>query len=83
MLFKQNFDGLEHLLKYANKVFDMIAVSETRITKKPYLITNISLKYYAIELTPTESSARTCFSTLLVTYLINHVLILISIRLTS
>ena len=39
------------------KVFDIIVVSETRITKQTSLTTNINLKNYAIEFTPTESSA--------------------------
>ena len=52
----KNFDDLDHLLKCTNKVFDIIAVSETRITKQASLTTNISLKNYAIEFTPTESS---------------------------
>ena len=51
------FDDLDHLLKCTNKVFDITAVSETRITKQAHLITNINLKSYAIEFTPTESSA--------------------------
>ena len=38
-------------------MFDIIAVSETRITKQTSFTTNISLKNYAIEFTPTESSA--------------------------
>ena len=52
-----NFDAFDHLLKCTNKVFDIIAVSETRITKQTSLTTNINLKNYAIEFTPTESSA--------------------------
>ena len=53
----KNFDDLEHLLKCTNKVFDIIAVTETRITKQTSLTTNINLRNYAIEFTPTESSA--------------------------
>ena len=30
----KNFDDLENLLKCTNKVFDIVAVSETRLTKK-------------------------------------------------
>ena len=30
----KNFDDLQHLLKCTNKVFDIVAVNETRITKK-------------------------------------------------
>ena len=54
MIKKVYFD---HLLKCINKVFDITAASETRITKQTPLTTNINLKNYAIEFTPTESSA--------------------------
>ena len=63
----KNFDDLEHLLKCTNKVFDIIAVTETRITKQTSLTTNINLRKYAIEFTLTESSAG---STLL--YIARH-----------
>ena len=53
----KNLDDLDHLLKCTNKVFDIIAVSETRITKQTSLTSNINLKNYAIEFTPTGSSA--------------------------
>ena len=53
----KNLDDLDHLLKCTNKVFDIIAVSETRITKQTSLTSNINLKNYAIEFTPNESSA--------------------------
>ena len=53
----KNFDDLDHLLKCANKVFDIVAVTETRITKQTSLTTNINLRHYDIEFTPTESSA--------------------------
>ena len=33
----KNFDDLEHLLKCTNKVFDIVVVSEARITKKTSL----------------------------------------------
>ena len=52
-----DFDDLDHLLKCTNKVFDIIAVSETRITKQSSLTPNINITNYAIEFTPTESSA--------------------------
>ena len=53
----KNFDDLEYLLKCTNKSFDIIAVSETRISKKTSLTCNINLKNYSFESTPTESSA--------------------------
>ena len=63
----KNFDDLDHLLKYTNKVFDIIAVTETRSAKQTFLTTNINLRNYAIEFTPTESTAG---STLL--YIASH-----------
>ena len=51
----KNFDDLGELFKCTNKVFDIIAVSETRITKQTSLTTNISLKNYAIELYHTDT----------------------------
>ena len=53
----KNFDDLDHLLKCTNKVFDIIAVTETRITKQTSLTININPRNYIIEFTPTESSA--------------------------
>ena len=63
----KKFDDLGHLLKCTYKVFDIIAVTETRITKQTSLTTNINLRNYAIEFTRTDSSAR---GTLL--YIANH-----------
>ena len=53
----KNINDLEHLLKCTNNVFDIIAVTETRLTKQTSLTNNINLRNYAIEFTPTESSA--------------------------
>ena len=33
----KNFDYLDHLLKYTNKAFDIIAATETRIAKQSFL----------------------------------------------
>ena len=63
----KNSDDLQHLLKCTNKVFDIVAVSETRIMKKTSLTSNISLNNYSFECTPTESTAG---GTLL--YIANH-----------
>ena len=63
----KNFDDLEHLLKCTNKVFDIVAVSETRITRNTSLTSNINLQNYSFEFTPTESNAG---GTLL--YIANH-----------
>ena len=43
--------------KCTNKSCDIIAVSETRISKKTSLTCNINLKNDSFESTPTESSA--------------------------
>ena len=59
----KNFDDLQHLLKCTNKVFDIVAVSETRIMKKTSLTSNISLNNYSFEFTPTESTAGGLSST--------------------
>ena len=53
----KNFDDLEYLLKTTNMNFDIIAISETRITKNiNNILSNINLNHYAFEFTPTESS---------------------------
>ena len=46
-----------YLLKCTNKTFDIIAVSETRISKKTSVISNVNLNNYSFESIPTESSA--------------------------
>ena len=61
----KNFEDLEYLLKTTNMNFDIIAISEIRITKNNYAYNN--LNNYAFELTTTESSAR---GTLI--YVANH-----------
>ena len=53
----KNFGDLEHLLKCANKLFDIVAVSETRITRNTSLTFNTNLQNYSFESTPTESCA--------------------------
>ena len=47
--------------------FDIIAISETRITKQVSLLNNLNLNNYSFEFTPTETSAG---DTLL--YIANH-----------
>ena len=63
----KNFDDLQHLLSCTNKNFDIIAITETRITENVSITNNLSIKNYSIEFTPTESSAG---GTLL--YIANH-----------
>ena len=45
----KNFDHLDELFTFTNKVFDIIAVSETRITKQTSLTTNTELKHYTMQ----------------------------------
>ena len=63
----ENFNELEHLLSCKNNIFDVIAVSETRITKNIYLTNNLTMNNFSFEFTPTEFSAG---GTLL--YIANH-----------
>ena len=53
----KNFNKLEHLLSRTNKKFDVIAISETRITQYIYLTNNLTMNNFSVEFTPTESSA--------------------------
>ena len=53
----KNFNELEHLLSCTNKNFDVIAISETRITKNISLTNNLTMNNFSFEFTPTESSA--------------------------
>ena len=53
----KNFDDLQHLLNCTKKSFDIIVISETRITKQVSLSNNLNLNNYTFEFTPTETSA--------------------------
>ena len=54
-----------------NKNFDIIAISETRITKQISLLNNLNLNNYSFEFTPTEPLQVVLFFTLLIIYHIN------------
>ena len=54
---KKNFDDLQHLLSSTKTKFDIIAISETRITRQVSLLNNLNLNNYSFEFTPTETSA--------------------------
>ena len=54
MFFKNIFDDLDYLLKCTNKVFDIILVTQTRITKQTSLATKINLRNYDTEFTSTR-----------------------------
>ena len=79
----KNFDDLEYLLKSTNKSLGVIAMSETRISKKTFLTCNINLKNYSFESTPTESSAGGLLWILLIGSHINHALILTYLKKSS
>ena len=64
----KNFDDLQYLLSCTKKKIDMIAVTETRITRNVSLLNNLNLNNYSFEFTPTETCAG---GTLL--YIANHV----------
>ena len=57
----------QHFLSCTKNVFDIIVISETRITKQVSLLNNLNLNNYSYEFTPTETSAG---DTLL--YIANH-----------
>ena len=63
----KNHDELHHLLSCTKTIFDIIAISETRITKQVSLSNDLYLNNYSFEFTPTETSAG---GTLL--YIANH-----------
>ena len=63
----KNFDDLQYLLSCTKNSFDMIEVTETRITKQLSLLNNLNLNNYSYEFTPTETTAG---GTLL--YIANH-----------
>ena len=63
----KNFDDLQHLLSCTKTKFDIIVISEIRITKQVSLSNNLNLNNYSFEFTPTETSAG---GTLL--YIANH-----------
>ena len=52
----KNFDDLQHLLSCTKTKFDIVAISETRITKQVSLSNNLNLNY-SFEFTSTETSA--------------------------
>ena len=63
----KKFDNLQHLLNCTKKSFDIIAISESIITKQKSLSNNLNLNNYFVEFTPTEISVG---GTLL--YISNH-----------
>ena len=63
----KNFEELRNLLQSTNIKFDVIAITDTQITKNTSVTQKIELSNYSFEHTPTESSSG---GTLL--YIANH-----------
>ena len=51
------FDDFHHLLSCTKTKFDIIAISETRITRQVSLLNNLNLNSHSFEFTTTETSA--------------------------
>ena len=75
-------DELDHLLKCTSKVFHIIAVTETRITKQTSLLI-LAWEIMPLSLLLLNLQLGACSFTLLVTCLINLIRILVFIKPTS
>ena len=64
---KKSFGDFQHLGNLTKTMFDMILISETRITKQLSLLNNLNINSYSFESTPTQISTG---GTLL--YIANH-----------
>ena len=53
---KKKFDKLQHLLSCAKADFDIIAISQARITRQVSFLNNQNLNNYSFEFTTTETS---------------------------
>ena len=53
----KNFDNFNHLINELKLELDILGISDSRILKSQSLNTNVSLKNYVIEQTPTESTS--------------------------
>ena len=53
----KDFDDFQHLLSCTKAKFDIISISETRITRQVSLLNNLNLNNYSVEFIPTETSA--------------------------
>ena len=65
----KNYVDLQHLFSSTKNVFDIISISQTRITKQVSLLNNLNLNNYSFEFTPTETSAGDALL-----YIVNHLL---------
>ena len=57
----KNFYDFQHLWSSTKNKFDIIAISETRITKHVYLLNILNLNNYSFEFTPIETVAGGTF----------------------
>ena len=71
---KDFIHDLQHLLSCTKKIFNIVAISETRITKQVSLLNNLNLNNYSVEFTPTETSAGVPFFTLPIIYSTNVIM---------
>ena len=72
----KNFDDLQHLLNCTQKKkkFDIIAISETRITKQVSLLNNLNLNIILLNLLQLRLLQMVPFFTLLIIYHINAIM---------
>ena len=63
----KSFDDLQNLLNCTKNNFEIIIISETRITKQVSLLNNLNLNNYYFEFTPTET-----FAGVTLLYIANH-----------
>ena len=64
----RNFDDLQHLLSCTNKIFDIIAMTETRIKENVSITNNLSVKNYSIEFTQLNLQLVILFCILLIIF---------------
>ena len=67
----KNFDDLQHLLSCTKTKFDIIAISETRITRQVSLLNNLNLNIIFLYLPQLRLLQLVPFFTLLIIYHIN------------
>ena len=59
--FNKHLDDLQHLLRCTKYTFNIIAISERRITKQASLVIKLNLNKISFEFTPAETSLGTKF----------------------
>ena len=48
----KSFDDLQHLLSFTKTKFDIVSISETRLTRQVSLLNNLNLNNYSFEFSP-------------------------------